>query len=87
MSYSHFQIVYEPDTNQGVAVMGLNNPYATEFPATLCTDICDRIQWIAFDTKELTKGATYCCTIQDFVANVVPSLDTESFIRADLLIE
>ncbi|XP_050735522.1 uncharacterized protein LOC127008030 [Eriocheir sinensis] len=71
-----WKVIHDEYTNCAVAVVGVNNPHLTSPPLTLCQDLCSSIPWIDFNTTDLTRGYTYCCTVADLRAAVpdVPDL-------------
>ena len=84
-----FQIIYEPSTHRALAVIGHNNPYLRSFPEVLCRDVCSLVTWIGqngINLDDLTKGAMYCCSILDFIQNVMPILANETFATAGLFV-
>lgn len=62
----YWKVVYNPDTQEGIAFVGVNNPYhySDEDPI-LCTDICDQISWIHWNQHDQRLGYSYCCTVDD----------------------
>ena len=62
----YWKVVHNPDTNQAMAFVGVNNPYLTSSPTHKCTNVCDRLSWVDWDRKDLDKGYMYCCDVQDF---------------------
>lgn len=64
-----WKVLYNPATHAGIAFVGLNNPYQAE--ATIaadirCTDICGQITWLSWTQKDIKKGYSYCCEVNDF---------------------
>lgn len=80
-----WKVLYNPATQAGVAFIGLNNPY--QDPSTIsrdirCTDICSQISWLTWTQKDIIKGYSYCCEVNDF-RNAFP--DLPSFPVSSLL--
>ena len=73
-------IIYDEQEDQGVAFLGLNDPYAKDQKETdlLCTNVCDELNWLEEyvpKAEEEKKGHMTCCTIDD-LASVVANVDT-----------
>ncbi|XP_076252962.1 salivary endonuclease-like [Rhynchophorus ferrugineus] len=60
-----WKVVYEPSSKKGVAIIGLNDPYASSY-AIFCTDISNQVSWIRFDRRNSFKGLIYVCEVNDF---------------------
>ncbi|KAB7502800.1 hypothetical protein Anas_11620 [Armadillidium nasatum] len=63
-------VICELSTNKCLGVITSNNPYIDSFPDPICDDICNEISWIDFDVNDLTRGAVYCCKVQDLHAAI-----------------
>ena len=75
------QVVYEPSTDSGLAVIGSNVPYEEAIPDTLCPDIgCDNVAWMEGITSpsQLDRGYLYCCAVQEFRSAVPQAPDLGS---------
>jgi len=71
-----WKIIKSPATNSAIALVSLNNPFATTV-APLCTDICASAGWADSNYADFSKGYTYCCTVQSFMA-AVPGIPAEA---------
>ncbi|CRK88839.1 CLUMA_CG002555, isoform A [Clunio marinus] len=61
--------------NEGIVVIGVNNPYLTEKEIhndyIICTDIADQLKWLRdINRKDRTKGYIYACSVEDFIQKV-----------------
>lgn len=64
-----WKVLHNPNTNQGIAFIGLNNPYqsASEAAADVrCTNICGQISWLNWQPTNIVKGYSYCCEVNNF---------------------
>ncbi|KAJ9590454.1 hypothetical protein L9F63_016513 [Diploptera punctata] len=64
----YWKVVYNSKTREGIAFIGINNPYVTNPSADyiFCTDVCSRVSWLQWDQKDIKKGYSYCCDVNDF---------------------
>ncbi|XP_076028810.1 salivary endonuclease-like [Oratosquilla oratoria] len=74
-----WKVVHHPEWNEALAIVGLNNPYATKLNPEdrLCDDVCSHIEWLKdLDLNDFKKGYMYCCSVQDLRKSVpdVPDL-------------
>ncbi|XP_059479958.1 uncharacterized protein LOC132199337 [Neocloeon triangulifer] len=71
--YIYWRVVYDPITQNGVAFVGLNNPY-NDAPGTdfygLCTDVCSQISWVNWSPSDQRLGFGFCCDINELALNV-----------------
>nr|ARW74134.1 double stranded RNA degrading enzyme 1 [Locusta migratoria] len=76
-----WKIVYEPQSKLCAAFVTVNDPTAKlEDLAerySLCTDICDGINWLPWEKGNQTGGLSFCCEYEEFkrVVPGVPELD------------
>nr|XP_022903770.1 uncharacterized protein LOC111416060 [Onthophagus taurus] len=64
-----WKIVYEPNSKSGVVFLGVNNPYMKNENVEdyiICKDVCDEINWLTWERKNLTAGYSYCCGVEEF---------------------
>lgn len=62
-----WKVLHNPATNAGIAFVGLNNPYESNVAADIrCTDICSQLTWLSWTQKDIKKGYSYCCEVNDF---------------------
>lgn len=97
----YWMIMYDEKADEGVAFLGLNDPYAADQKAAdfLCTNVCDQISWLndyVPKMDEEDRGHITCCTIgnkgaQKGLADVVSNVakfktdQGESILDAGLL--
>ena len=75
----YWKIIYDEKEHQGVAFLGLNDPYSEDVKKTdtLCTNVCDEVSWLKEyvpKVDEENRGHITCCTIQD-LADVVENVE------------
>lgn len=73
-----WKIINNPVTNQGIALITLNNPFATT-SVSLCSDVCGSYGWENTNYADYSKGYTYCCTVQTLMA-AVPGIPSEAAV-------
>jgi hypothetical protein len=68
----YWKAVYDPKSQAGVVFVGINNPYVSDPQGDylICTDVCSKISWIQWDQKNIGKGYSYCCEVDDFRSTV-----------------
>jgi len=68
----YWKAVYDPKSQAGVVFVGINNPYvsAPQGDYLICTDVCSNISWVHWDRKNIKKGYSYCCEVDDFRSTV-----------------
>ena len=64
----YWKAVYEPKSKAGVVFVGINNPHipVANGDYIFCPDVCSDITWVTWDRKNITKGYSYCCEVDDF---------------------
>jgi hypothetical protein len=67
-----WKAVYDPNSQAGIAFVGINNPYVSDPQGDylICDDVCSEISWLQWDQKNIQKGYSYCCDINDFRSTV-----------------
>ncbi|CAB3363862.1 Hypothetical predicted protein [Cloeon dipterum] len=80
----YWRVVYDETTQQGVAFVGLNNPYI-DSPGSdfyLCPDVCSQISWINWQPTNQVLGYAYCCEIGALAQYVeeIPSLTVSGLL-------
>lgn len=84
-----YKIVLTLDETLGVALIGVNNPFATideiEDEYVVCEDIADELLWLKWDRKNIVKGYAYACEVDQFV-HVVKHLPIHLPTNATLLV-
>jgi len=68
----YWKAVYDPKGQRGVVFVGINNPYVNNPQGgyLICTDICSKISWVHWDPKNIARGYSYCCEVDDFRSTV-----------------
>lgn len=62
-----WKLVYEPITKAGVVFIGVNNPYKINRQKDIvCTNICDQYEWLTWQPTNISRGYSYCCSVEDF---------------------
>jgi len=84
----YWKAVYDPKSQAGVVFVGINNPYVSNPPQRdylICTDLCSKISWVEWDQKNITKGYSYCCEVDDFRSTVkyLPSFPVSGLLTED----
>lgn len=69
-----WKIVYDRETQMGIAIISPNNPFMETISQGdfLCDDICDRYGWSGRNWKNIDGGFVYCCDLKKFL-KVVPT--------------
>ncbi|KAJ6645415.1 hypothetical protein Bhyg_00621 [Pseudolycoriella hygida] len=66
-----YKIVLDMNFTSGVALIGANNPFATideiEEEYVVCDDVADQLDWLKWDRKNIVKGYTYACEVDQFL--------------------
>jgi hypothetical protein len=67
-----WKAVYDPKSHAGVVFVGINNPYVSDLQGDylICIDVCSKISWVNWDQKNIEKGYSYCCEVDDFRSTV-----------------
>lgn len=79
----YFKIVYEPESNAGIALVCSNDPFLESTPEMLCKqDICAAANWPEFHI-DFKKGFCYCCDPREMNADVafVPIPEIKSILK------
>jgi len=69
----YWKVLYDAETDSGVAFIGLNDPHATEAPEELCDNVCAQMPWVDWSITELDAGYMYCCSVESAKA-AIPSM-------------
>ncbi|XP_053687665.1 uncharacterized protein LOC128737126 [Sabethes cyaneus] len=78
-----WKVLHHVNSNSAVAFVTLNNPFAQQ-GEYLCQDVCDRFGWGQNEFKDLGKGFTYCCTVQELrkaIKFIPTKADTPNILR------
>ncbi|XP_065226766.1 uncharacterized protein LOC135850008 isoform X1 [Planococcus citri] len=64
-----WKLVYDMNQDQGVVIIGVNNPYLKKIPSDyiICKNICNKIRWLPEFNKDNSKGYIYCCEMDEFL--------------------
>jgi len=67
-----WKAVYDPKSQAGVVFVGINNPYVSDLKGDyfICNDVCSKLSWVQWDQKNIEKGYSYCCEVDDFRSTV-----------------
>lgn len=68
-----WKIVIDLENQQGVALIGINDPYRKNFDEKICRDVSQDLEWLKL-RSEVKYGYVYACTVGDFLKNVNLSL-------------
>ncbi|KAJ3666466.1 hypothetical protein Zmor_001907 [Zophobas morio] len=67
----YWKVVYNPANGQGVALLGINNPYQKDVDKSIiCKDISSSIKWLNWKATDLDAGYSYACAVDDFRTKV-----------------
>jgi hypothetical protein len=68
----YWKAVYDPKTQAGVVFVGVNNPYVNnpQGDYIICTDVSSKISWLSWDPKNIARGYSYSCEVDDFRSTV-----------------
>ncbi|CAB3370986.1 Hypothetical predicted protein [Cloeon dipterum] len=78
-----WKVLYDPQTQEGVAFVGSNNPYLENPPGFIkCTDVCDQLTWLLWDPKNVTSGLSYCCEVNELAQTIleIPELTVSGLL-------
>jgi hypothetical protein len=79
-----WKAVYNSKTQAGIVFVGINNPYLSnaEEDYLICKDVCSKISWLQWDQKNIKKGYSYCCDVNEFRSTVdtLPELPVSSLL-------
>jgi hypothetical protein len=64
--------VYDLKSHAGVVFVGINNPHISEPEGDylICNDVCSQISWVNWDQKNIEKGFSYCCEVDEFRSKI-----------------
>lgn len=65
-----YKILHDPQHSAGIALIGVNNPYASlsdiEKDYLFCEDVSRRINWLEWIPDYIPGGYTYACEVNEF---------------------
>ena len=64
----YWKAVYDPKRQAAVVFVGINSAYVSDPQGDylICTDVCSKFSWLNWDQKNIEKGYSYCCEVDDF---------------------
>ncbi|XP_015184608.1 PREDICTED: uncharacterized protein LOC107070688 [Polistes dominula] len=80
-----WKIIYDPQSKKGTAFVGLNHPFIKSITKDIyiCNDISSTINWLTWEPRNIRKGISYACTVED-LRRAVPTIP--KFQTFDVLI-
>ncbi|KAF7285415.1 hypothetical protein GWI33_010664 [Rhynchophorus ferrugineus] len=72
-----WKVIYNPVTQRGVALIGVNNPYASLAEIDqFCDDVSDRLTWLNWRKDDQSRGYSWACTVTAFrrIVKSIPEL-------------
>jgi DNA/RNA endonuclease G (NUC1) len=82
----YYKIVLNRQFNSGLAIVGVNNPYATkvqiETDYLLCDDVSEHVTWIQWDRENLKNGYSYACDVNQLLQVIkhLPPLSVQNLL-------
>ncbi|XP_043289373.1 uncharacterized protein [Venturia canescens] len=63
----YWKVIHDPVSKEATAFVGLNNPWAEKITEKMfiCDNIADRIKWVNWSPKNIAKGISYVCDVDD----------------------
>ncbi|CAG9858194.1 unnamed protein product [Phyllotreta striolata] len=80
----YWKLVYEPITKRAIVLIGVNNPYETEFSKyVICPDVSRNVDWLDWRATDLKDGYSYACTLSTFrkVVTYAPNLQVTGLLE------
>lgn len=69
-----YKILIDRANDAGVVLVGVNNPHISMREINrnyvLCTDISDQISYVKWRRKDIRRGYSYACSVNDFLQRV-----------------
>lgn len=77
-----WKVVYDPKSQRGIALVGVNNPYNPKLEFVLCEDVCAKVDWLTWDRRDFVKGYGYCCEVNELRKTVdyLPKLKVKGLL-------
>lgn len=81
-----YKVVIDEKSKNGIAIIGVNNPFINEEDIKksylLCDDIADKIKWIQWDVHNIQNGYMYACEVGQFTKAIgqLPELTTSGIL-------
>ncbi|ENN82866.1 hypothetical protein YQE_00768, partial [Dendroctonus ponderosae] len=73
-----WKVVYNPISQRGVALIGVNNPYKTAAQINrFCDDRSDLLPWLNWQRNNQMRGISWACTVTAFrrIVNTFPDIE------------
>jgi hypothetical protein len=61
----YWKVIHNVDTDEAIAVIGVNDPHTEAAPERLCEDVCAGVSWIDWNLDSQSSGYMYCCDVQE----------------------
>ncbi|XP_066150144.1 uncharacterized protein [Euwallacea fornicatus] len=76
-----WKVAYEPISERGVALIGVNNPYNDTFNK-LCVDVSNKLSWLHCDRNNQELGFCYACSITNLrrVVTYIPHVNEKGLL-------
>lgn len=77
----YWKVAYNPITERGVALIGVNNPYYQTY-TPLCNDISDQLTWLKTNNSDQEQGFCYACSVDTFrrVVTSMPNISVSGIL-------
>lgn len=78
-----WKVLHDPVAKTAIAFVGHNNPYDTSVAKrALCTNICDKVNWLSWDARNITAGYSYCCDVTELqrVVKQIPDITVHGLL-------
>nr|QJD55726.1 DNA/RNA non-specific endonuclease [Tribolium castaneum] len=63
----YWKVAYNPETQLGVALLGINNPYQKDInKSIICEDVSAKINWLHWNASDTKAGYSYACEVDAF---------------------
>ena len=66
----YWKVVHDPEINQAIAFIGMNNPYAEHPPQELCENKCSTSSIASESYCDTTAGYIYCCEVKELKSHI-----------------
>lgn len=81
-----YKILINKSNDSGVVLIGVNNPHVSKQEIRrdylVCNDVSDKIKYIKWRPKDIRRGYSYACEVNDFLTNVphLPNIAVRSLL-------
>jgi hypothetical protein len=69
-----YKILVDTFTQRGIVLVGVNNPHISKEELQrdyiVCNDISDKVNYIKWRAKDIKRGYSYACDVNDFLKSV-----------------